>query len=200
MKLPVHAGTCCAASGSQSTVSPAVQIAAEMCLFFRPAHCPPWPRRGDSHPPRKKAPFPWEENQRLTALYRQAALLADLLTESLEEILNRIDGLEYKEGQSAFARRYRGKAVVFYATVRQDAAGRHQMDYRLLGPRRKAARLELADLKLLHALPLQEPQLLLFGARLDKVSRDPAGAWAFSLEPESGILITHPGAAAACCF
>jgi hypothetical protein len=139
------------------------------------------------------------EGRQLTQLQRQAALLADLLTESLEEVLGRLSGLPEREGRSVFSRRYQGKAVVLYARVRRDAAGQYHGDYALSDGDRPA-RLELADLRLLAALPLEDGPLLLFGARLARVRREPAGTWVLGLEPDSGVLLTDRGAALACCF
>jgi hypothetical protein len=139
------------------------------------------------------------EDRRLVQLARQADLLADLLTESLQEILGRLDGLDEREGQALFVRRYHKKAVVFFAEVRRDAAGTYHLNYRLATPR-AAARLELHDLKLLQSAPLEDPRLLLFGVRLASVHRDAADAWIVTPEPESGVFLTDPGAARSCCF
>jgi hypothetical protein len=148
---------------------------------------------------RHPAALPAEETRKLVQLHRQAALLADLLTESLEEILRRLDGLPEREGQAIIARHYRGKAVAFHSQVRRDASGRYQIDYRLFDGRQEA-RLDLGNLKLLQRLPLHEPQQLVFGARLAAVRREAVGGWVVSFEPDSGVLLTDPGAAAACCF
>lgn len=136
--------------------------------------------------------------RQLNQLHRQAALLADLLTESLEEILRHAAGLEKGEWQEVFARRYQGKAFVFDAEVRRDAAGRYAMDYRLRAGD-EPVRLELGELKLLRALPLDEPRRLLFGARLASARREERGAWVVRLDPDSGVLLTDPSEATACC-
>jgi hypothetical protein len=134
----------------------------------------------------------------LRQLLQQALLLADLLSEPLEDVARQMDGLENEAG-ILFARRFKRKAVVFYSEVRRDAAGRYHMDYRI-GDGRNKAKLDLAALTLLRNLPLQEPQLLLFGARLSDMHRQLDGTWLISLEPLSGVLLTDAGAAAACCF
>jgi hypothetical protein len=139
------------------------------------------------------------ETRELVQLQRQAALLNDLLTDSLEDILRLLDGLPDRVAQSAFVRRYQGKSVVFYARVRRDAAGQYDMDYRIMVGGREA-QLQLGTLKLLQGLPLQERRQMLFGARLASARRERDGQWTVSLEPDSGVLITHKGAAAACCF
>jgi hypothetical protein len=48
-------------------------------------------------------------------------------------------------------------------------------------------------------LPLEEPTRLLFGARLARVRRDTPSSWEVRFEPDSGVLLTDPGAAAVCC-
>jgi hypothetical protein len=139
------------------------------------------------------------EQRELDQLHRQATLLADLHTESLEEILRRLHGLPEREVQAAFERLSRGKALVFYTRVHRDATGRFEMDYRVLDEG-KEARLEIGELKVLQDLPLRGPRLLLFGARLASIRRQANGSWVLFLDPSSGVLITHPGAASACCF
>jgi hypothetical protein len=148
-----------------------------------------------AHPRLLRAP----ESRDLTQVHQQAELLANLLTESLEEILRRLDGLDVHERSAVFARHYQHRAVVFFTTVRRDAAGRYLMDYRIFDGRQEA-RLELGELKLLQVLPLQDPQQLLFGFRVAEVRREPAGTWVIAAEPDSGVVFTNLGAAAACSF
>jgi hypothetical protein len=140
-----------------------------------------------------------DETRQLAQLHRQATLLADLLTESLGELLSRATGLEEREWQAVFQRRYFGKAVLFDAEVRRDAAGQYQLGYRLwagLEPSRAA----IEELQLLAQLPLEKPQRLLFGARLAAIRREPPGIWVVRFAPGSGVLLTHPGAVTACLF
>jgi hypothetical protein len=40
---------------------------------------------------------------------------------------------------------------------------------------------------------------VLFGARLAGCFREAGGGWVIHFEPESGVLLTDPGAAASCC-
>jgi hypothetical protein len=139
------------------------------------------------------------EAKNLTNLLRQAALLADLSSESLEELGRQMAGLGDKEAQILFARRFRGRAVVFYSEVRRDATGQCHIDYRIGNPKHES-NLNIGGLTLLQRLPLTDPRLLLFGARLAEMRRKPDGSWVIGFEPDSGVLITHPGAAASCCF
>jgi hypothetical protein len=143
--------------------------------------------------------LPLSEARQLAQLYRQATLLADLLSESLGELLDRAAGLEEREWQAIFQRRYLDRAVVFDATVRRDAAGQYQLGYRVWAGL-EAGRVAIEDLKLLAQLPLEKPQRLLFGARLAAIRREPPGEWVVHFDPASGVLLTHPGAVTACLF
>ncbi|HKI38604.1 MAG TPA: hypothetical protein VKA46_42545 [Gemmataceae bacterium] len=142
------------------------------------------------------------EARELTRLERQAALVADLLSESLDEILQRAAGTREEERQAQFNLRYRDKAVIFDDVVARDAAGRFGLAvYEVRAPG-EPARVELSDLKLLKALPLAEPRRMLFGARLAGLGREERGGhglWVIHLEPESGVLLTDEDAAGACC-
>lgn len=139
------------------------------------------------------------ERRTLAALRSQANLLADLLRESLEQILGHAAGLREAEWEANFQRHYRGKGVLFLASVRRDAQGQYHISYRpFVGS--EEARLELADLRLLRLLPLDDPQMLLFGARLASARREAGGQWVIRFEPDSGVLITNPEAATSCCL
>jgi hypothetical protein len=139
------------------------------------------------------------ENRELTQLVQQATLLADLLRQPLEEILRGFNERPEREARAVFERHYRGKGVIFYARFRRDAGGTYHTDYRLFDGRQEAS-LELSDLQLLQKLPLHEPQQMLFGARLAGVRREAVGGWVVSLVPDSGVLLTDPRAATACCL
>jgi hypothetical protein len=144
-------------------------------------------------------PASWPRGSRLelAQLQRQAELLADLMPESLGEVVGHAAGVQEKEWQADFRYRYRGKAVVLDLEVHAGADGRYEHDW-LLRARDEPARLELGGLELLRRLPLDRPQRLLFGARLAAVRREPGRGWVVRLEPDSGVLITDPGAAVAC--
>jgi hypothetical protein len=142
--------------------------------------------------------LPAAEGRQLTSVHHQAALLADLLTESLEEILGRLGGLQEQEWQAVFARRYTGRAVILDTNVRRDPAGSYHLDYRLFTGT-QPAKLEVADLSVFHALPLEEAQRLIFGARLAGLQRLPPGRWVVRFQPESGVLLTDAGAVSVGC-
>jgi hypothetical protein len=133
----------------------------------------------------------------LTQLQRQAELLADLMVESLSEVVAHAAAAQEKEWQADFRHRYRGKAVVLDLVVHAGPDGRYEHGW-LLDARDEPARLELSDLELLRRLPLDRPQRLLFGARLAAVRREPGRGWVVCLEPDSAVLITDASAAVAC--
>jgi hypothetical protein len=62
-----------------------------------------------------------------------------------------------------------------------------------------SARVALEDLTLWRRVPLAPPRRLLFGARLRRLGREAGGVWVVRFQPDSGVLLTDPGAAAACC-
>lgn len=135
-----------------------------------------------------------EELRQLRQLHRQAALLADLLDQPLGDILHQaVASADEQDWQAIFARRYRGRAVVFEAEVRRDASGRYHLGYALAAGQQPAT-LEMSDLALLALLPLDAPVRLLFGGRLASIRRERFGEWVVRLEPDSGVLLTDTDA------
>ncbi|HZT82855.1 MAG TPA: hypothetical protein VFA26_21670, partial [Gemmataceae bacterium] len=145
--------------------------------------------------------LPAGESHELDQLHRQAAALADLLTEYLGDILLRASRTQEDEWADQFALRYKGddrpNVLLLDARVQRDAAGAYHVDYQVEAGA-EPARLEVGDLKLLHGLPLEGPTRLLFAARLASVAREPPGVWVVRLEPDSGVLLTDAAAVAAC--
>jgi hypothetical protein len=138
------------------------------------------------------------ERRRLAQLQRQAALLARLLSRSLEEIVREAalvrDEEEWKE---RFQRDYGGKAVVFDDVVRRDPAGRPVLAHYVVRAADEPVRVALEDLEILRQLPLQTPQRLLFGGQLAAVQREPGGGWVVRFDPVSGVLLTDRAAVSA---
>ena len=128
---------------------------------------------------------------------RETSLLADLLSESLEEILERAAHLPEEEWKAQFEKRYRGpqaaNAVVFDAEVQQIGLRRYRLDWELFAGQ-EPARVEIDELQMFEGLPLQEPRRLLFGARLGSIQREQNGVWVVRFEPHSGVLLTDPRA------
>jgi hypothetical protein len=132
-------------------------------------------------------------------LQSEATLLADLVSDSLEDILRHAAGVSDAEWQADFGHRFQGKAVVFDVKVWRLPDGKVSHSYTLwVG--KEPARLELGELTFFQSLPLEEAQRLVFGARLASARLEPPGpTWVVRLQPESGVLLTQPGAAELCC-
>lgn len=58
--------------------------------------------------------------------------------------------------------------------------------------------MNLTDLTILSRLPLERPYRVLFGARLASVGREAGGRLVVRFQPDSGVLLTDPGAVRAC--
>ena len=138
------------------------------------------------------------DRRALTQVRRQAALLADLSAESVEEMLRNAAGLSAVEWEATFRRRYRSKALVLDTEVVRTADGRYRHGWRVPLPGEEA-RLELDGLAVLGGLPLEQSQRLVLGARLDSARREAPGGWVVRLASDSGVLLTDPEAAALCC-
>jgi hypothetical protein len=174
------------AAGQKALAAGNFQLAAEQ---FRAA------QEGSAKHPEALTPA---ERRQLGQLRRQADLLAELLPQSLEEILTlAVELPDAEEWQAQFARLYKGRSVVFDDQVRQDEMGRyHLRDYARLRVDGRTVRVELGKLD----LPmLDQPQRLVFGVRLASVGLEPGGVWVVRFEPDSAVLLTDPGALAACC-
>jgi len=131
------------------------------------------------------------DRKSLTQARREAHLYADLLNESLEEILLQAAAEpDDEEWQAVFADRYKGKSVVFFAGTRRDTSERWVLDYDLF-VRDKAARIDWENLQMLKGLRLNQPQRLLLGVRLANIEPEAGGTWVVCLEPDSGVLITN---------
>jgi hypothetical protein len=144
------------------------------------------------------SPLPPAEQRLLVQLHRQADLLAALMGPSLQEVLQHGLRVRDEEEWQAQLADYRGRAVLFDDVVRHDAAGRPALAAYTVAAGGVPARVALEDVALLQRLPLDPPRRMLFGARLDRVVREEGGAWVVHFQPDSGVLLTDPGAAAAC--
>jgi hypothetical protein len=138
-----------------------------------------------------------EEHRQLDQLHRQGDLLARLLDHSLEEILQQAmhqrDDAEWREKFED----YRGRTVLFDDVLRL-TMGRLVLGNYLVRRGGVEARVALEDLTLLRQLPLDPPRRWLFGARLASCRREEGGVWVIRFEPDSAVLLTDEGAAAAC--
>jgi hypothetical protein len=139
------------------------------------------------------------EYRQLDQLRRQADLLARLSPRSLEEILRQAALVRDPDEWEAQFSDYRGRTVLFDDVVARDTKGRPALAFYAVRVNDETARVALEDLTLLEYLPLDPPQRMLLGARLSRCGREEGGAWVVRLEPDSAVLLTDPGAAAAAC-
>jgi hypothetical protein len=139
------------------------------------------------------------DGRQLDQLYRQADLLARLSSRSLQELL--LEALPLRraeEWRARFRTHHRGNTVVFDDVVRRDAAGRPVLATYVVRAGDETARVALEDLELLKDLPLETPRRMVFGGRLEDLSRGQGGGWVVHFDPGSGVLLTDPGAVATC--
>jgi len=145
--------------------------------------------------------LPASQLRTLDQRHRETSLVADLLSESLGEILVRAARSNEDEWKAQFEKRYLGpgqaNAVVFDAEVRRDAAGQYHLNWDLEAGN-EPARLEIGDLAVFHDLPLDEPRRMLFGARLGRIAQEQNGVWVVRFDPASGVLLTDPRVLSAC--
>jgi hypothetical protein len=140
-----------------------------------------------------------EEHHHLNQLRRQADLIAHLLDNPLEEILQQ--GMQHRNNEEWQAKfeDYRGRTVLFDDVLRRDTTGRPILGFYTVRVGDVEARVALEDLELVRQLPLDPPRRCLFGARLASCRREEGGVWVIRFEPDSGVLLTDEDAAAACC-
>jgi hypothetical protein len=143
--------------------------------------------------------LPLAEQRELYQAHRQADLLDGLLSQSLSELLAQAQAAgREEEWQARFSKDYQGKSVIFDDEVVLDGDGRATLRFTSIQSGEVLARLALEELRLLFRLPLGQPQRVIFGARLARFAREPGGHWVIRFEPESGVLLTDPGAFRAC--
>jgi hypothetical protein len=126
----------------------------------------------------------------LAQLEAEAALMGDLLSESLPEVLQRAKGLGERAWADLFRQRYRGRALVFDATVHAVGGGAFRIDYPVLVPG-GTARVEIHGSNELRALAVAWPARLVVGVRLAEARRDARGNWLVLARPDI-VLFTEP--------
>lgn len=130
------------------------------------------------------------ERRRWMQVQRQAELMGDIATESIEEIIRHAGGVNEAEWLADFEQRYRGKAFVFEGDVRRNPAGKWEIRIPIGMPK---ARLVVDDVRMLQRVPGQGPERVLLGVRLASVRLEaPGPAWVVRFQPDSGVLLTSP--------
>ncbi len=124
----------------------------------------------------------------LEQLENEAALMNDLLSESIPEILRQAVGVNNRAWQERFRARYRGQSILFDAFVQRTREG-YRIDYQLmLG--KNTIRVDLGDQAILARISLDEPRRLLFGFRLGEM-KQVRDDWVVVAEPDSVVLIAE---------
>ena len=129
----------------------------------------------------------------------EAAIFADLCTYRLDEILDEAARTDAEAWKRRFEIAYKGRAIILDTEIEGPpppgaSAGAYPLLYRVLlgrGPTpSKIGRIDLQQFKLFEGQSLKEGDSVLFGARLAGCQLE-GGEWKFSLEPESGVLLTR---------
>jgi hypothetical protein len=136
------------------------------------------------------------DRKRLVQMQRETQIFVDLLSESVEEILNQAAAEQNdREWQAVFSDRYGGRSLIFLAGIHRDSSNHWVLDYEVF-VREKRARIDWENLRLLRGLPLNESHRLLVGVRLASVEPEPGRTWVVRLQPDSGVLLTNGDALA----
>lgn len=125
-------------------------------------------------------------------LQAEAGICADLLAESLEEVVRHAAGTREQEWNAEFPLRYQGKSVLLDADFQVAPNGLWKVLYPLyLGKER--VRLVVDDVKVLRCVPSHGTQRLVLGLRLAHVKLEaPGPTWVVRFQPDSGVLLTDP--------
>lgn len=130
-----------------------------------------------------------ESDQDLERRRKQVELLANLSSESIEEIMRHSIGQSDAEWLAVFRDRYAGRAVILDARVFRDAGGRFHVDYQL-DAGGLAGDWDVQDCALFHRLPLQQPQRVVVGLRLAGITRVGRDRWVVRPQPDGAVLLT----------
>lgn len=126
----------------------------------------------------------------LRQIEAETAVMADLSTETLEDVLLLAKGLSDRAWRDLFQSRYRNKAFIFDAEVQSAGAGVFRLDYIGLVAG-QPMRIEIHDSRTLRTLPVEWPARLILGLRLAETKRDARGRWLVLADPEAVVLFTN---------
>jgi phage FluMu protein Com len=132
-------------------------------------------------------------------VFRESSILADLLPEPLEEVLQHAAASGKDEWYAVFAHRYADKAMLLDIVVSRAATGKLTTNYQwILGD--EPIRVEMDELQLLQSVNLEKPRRVILGARLASVRLEaPGPGWVVRFHPQSGVLLTNAQAAGWVC-
>jgi len=131
----------------------------------------------------------------------EASILVNLLTDSLESLLDEAARTSPQAWADRFDTMYKGRAVVIDATITAtpDTPGsnRYELDYLVLAAGQGAreqryARIDLSGFEVITLADRKVGDQVVFGARLAAFQYDPeAKQWTIRFEPKSGVSIKH---------
>lgn len=131
------------------------------------------------------------EQRELYQAYRQADLFEHLLSDSLQDLLQKAQAAGGdEEWKARFRKDYQGKAVIFDDRLQLDGTGRPALSGTSVRSGELSARIALEDLRLVSWLPLD--RRVIFGAKLAGFALE-GGRWVIRFEPDSGVLLTDLG-------
>jgi hypothetical protein len=131
----------------------------------------------------------------------EAAIFVNLLSDSLETLLEEASRSSAQAWATRFFNVYKGRSVIIDATItatpQQGGKGKYEIDYLVLTPGEgtKEQRFARIDLDGFEAITLAEHKVgdrVVFGAVLAAFEFDvDAGNWVIRLEPKTGVSISH---------
>lgn len=131
----------------------------------------------------------------------EASIFVNLLTDSLESLLDEAAVKSKQAWADRFDTMYKGRAVVIHATVTAtpDTTGsnRYELDYLVLGPGQGAreqryARIDLTGFEAITQADHKAGDQVDFGAKLATFQYDSeAQEWVIRFEPKTGVSIKH---------
>jgi hypothetical protein len=135
----------------------------------------------------------------------EAAILVDLLSDTLESLLEEAARTSPQSWASRFENIYKGRAVIIDASItatpETSRRGRYELDYLVLAPGESArgqpryARIDLSGFEAITLARGKVGDRVAFGGRLESFQYDTeAQEWLIRLAPQSGVLIMHPKA------
>ena len=130
----------------------------------------------------------------------QAAIFVNLLSDSLETLLDEAAPSPPQAWANRFDDLYKGRSVIIEATItatpETSAKNRYEIDYLVLGqgvgdPRDRRATIDLTGVEAITLAHRNKGDHVIFGARLESFQMDKdAGEWVVRLEPKTAVSIT----------
>jgi hypothetical protein len=133
----------------------------------------------------------------------EAEIFVSLVSDRLETILDAAGRSDTQEWPSRFATLYKGRSIIvdarIIATPETSGQPRYELDYQVFpdgeGKPLRVARIDTTGFRLFERAAPKVGDQVTFGARLAGFRfDDQTKEWRITLEPESGVYLTHPRA------